>query len=132
MTGLTRAQAPQQLQHQQEQDEADCLSAEALIPTNSLFCHQPSLVLSPDGCKIAVARRLKQTSYSTDISTQYRSYQPKGPNESTTVVQTSSNAGSQAPVGLCPEMNYRPSVVFYVGHVHIVGKHKTAPPHTHA
>ncbi len=77
--GLTRAQAQQQLQlqHQQQQEEADHLSAEALVPANSLFCGQPSLVLSPDGCEIAVARRLKQTSYSTEISTQNSSYQPK-------------------------------------------------------
>lgn len=75
--GLTRAQAQQQLQHQRQQEEADRLSAEALVPANSLFCDQPSLVLSPDGCEIAVARRLKQTSYSTEPSTQNRSYQPK-------------------------------------------------------
>lgn len=130
--GLTRALAQQQLQHQQQQEEADRLSAEALVPANSLFCGQPSLVLSPDGCEIAVARQLKQTPYSTELSTQNRSYQPKGPDESTTVVQTSSNAGSQAPVGPCTGMDYQPSVVLYVGHVHIIGKHNTSPPHMHA
>jgi len=77
--GLTRAQAQQQLQHQQQQEEADRLFAEALVPAaaNSLFCSQPSLVLSPDGCEVGVARRLKQTSDSTELSTQNRSYQPK-------------------------------------------------------
>ncbi|KAL0028537.1 hypothetical protein WJX79_000096 [Trebouxia sp. C0005] len=79
-----------------------------------------------------IARRLKQTSYSTEPSTQNRSYQPKGPNESTPSEQTPSNAGSQAPVGPYTEMNYCPYVVLYVGHVHIVSKHETLPPHTHA
>jgi len=202
--GLTRAQAQQQQQqqqHQQQQEEADRF-AEALVPANSVFCSQPSLVLSPDGCEIAVARRLKHISHSTDLSAQNRSNQAKvsgiyqispmcachelqstfllplssldvgtackvhmqsgyatvqvhvhhvvwlfkvlqsmhqlslqilqGPNESTTSEQTSSNAGLQAPAGLRTEMNYRPSIVLYVGHVYIVGKHKFSPPHLHA
>ena len=74
--GLTRAQAHQQQQQQQQQEEADRF-AEALVPAKSLFCGQPSLVLSPDGCEVAVARRLKQTSHSTELSTQNRSYQPQ-------------------------------------------------------
>lgn len=56
----------------------------------------------------------------------------QGPNESTPSEQTPSNAGSQAPVGPYTEMNYCPYVVLYVGHVHIVSKHETLPPHTHA
>lgn len=75
--GLTRGQAQQQLQRQQEQEQADHLSAEAHVPVNTLFCDQPSLVLSPDGCEIAVARRLKQAPYSTEFGTQNRSYQAK-------------------------------------------------------
>ncbi len=79
--GLTRAQQQQQQQqqhqHQQQQEEADHFSDEAFVPANSLFWDQPSLVLSPDGCEIAVARQLKQTPYGTEIGTQNRSYQPK-------------------------------------------------------
>ncbi|KAL0051822.1 hypothetical protein WJX82_002697 [Trebouxia sp. C0006] len=77
-----------------------------------------------NGCEVGVARRLKQTSDSTELSTQNRSYQPKGRNETTTSEQTSSN-GPQAPVGLCTEMNHCPSIVLYVGHVHTISKQRT-------